>query len=88
MDNIKTYAVISLTTHVIQNVILWDGRTESLTVVDAEGNEQVIPPWQPPEGMCVACIEGTEAGIGWKLENGAFIDVRDLVLHASQQSQV
>lgn len=32
-------------------------------------------PWQPPEGTFVVPLQGS-AGIGWKFENDAFIDVR------------
>ncbi len=60
MSNVKTYAVINEQTNIVENVILWDGESS----------------WQPPAGTYVQSLEGCEAGIGWKFENGAFVDVR------------
>lgn len=100
MNNLKQYAVVNSATHIIENVVLWDGRTEPLpitqpeVVIDDEGNEvdtgkQIVvgyqPPWQPPGGTYVVCIEGTEAGIGWKVEDGEFIDVRSIGQNNSEQ---
>lgn len=58
--DVKNYAVIDEETNVIINVILWDGESN----------------WVPPVGSYVVCIEGTEAGIGWKYENEQFTDIR------------
>ena len=57
---IKNYAVINNQTNIVENVVVWDGENE----------------WLPPEGTYVICIDGAEAGIGWKYENNTFIDVR------------
>lgn len=91
MNNTKSYAVINSQTNIIENVILWDGRTEPLEItkpeiiVDEEGNEietgnmivaEILQPWKPPAGFYVIDIEGTQFGIGWRYNNGEFIDAR------------
>lgn len=100
MNNQKPYAVINSQTHIIENVILWDGRIEPLEItapeiiVDSDGNQietgntvivEVLQPWKPPAGMYTLCIEGTEAGIGWKVVDGEFMDVRSIGQNNSTQ---
>lgn len=91
MNEIKNYAVINNLTNICENVILWDGRTEPIVITEPEtivnengdiietGNSivvETIAPWQPPSNCYVICIDGTEAGIGWKYENRNWIDIR------------
>lgn len=100
MNKIKNYAVVNSLTHLIENVVVWDGRTWPLEVtepiieIDEGGNEvdtgevRVVgyqPPWQPPAGTYAICIDGTEAGIGWKVDDGEFIDVRSIGQNDSEQ---
>jgi len=88
---IKNYAIINSKTHIIENVIIWDGRKEPLqitkpeTIIDEHGNEietgntivvETILPWTAPINTYVVCIENTEAGIGWLYNDGKFVDVR------------
>lgn len=54
------YAVINSETNIVENVVLWDGKSE----------------WQPPAGTYTQSLTGTEAGIGWEFKNGVFIDAR------------
>lgn len=92
MNNTKSYAVINSQTHIVENVILWDGRTEPLEItkpefiIDEEGNEvetgnmivtEILQPWKPPVNTYVICLDGEQAGIGWKYNNGEFIDARE-----------
>jgi hypothetical protein len=42
MSDVKTYAVISSETNIVENVILWDGESE----------------WQPPAGTYVEPLNG------------------------------
>lgn len=91
--NNKIYAVINSKTNIVENVIVWDGRTEVLEVkkpeivLDEEGNEiptgnmvvvEKLLPWLPPKNTYVVCIEGIEAGIGWLYNDGEFTDVREV----------
>jgi hypothetical protein len=87
---IKNYAVVNNLTNICENVVMWDGRTEPIivsepeTIVDENGNivetgnsivVQTIAPWKPPANCYVVCIEN-DCGIGWKYDNGNWIDVR------------
>ena len=89
--DIKPYAIINSKTHIVENVIIWDGRTEPLEIKepeiieDEQGNEietgntvvvETIMPWTAPINTYVICIEGMEAGIGWLYNEGEFQDVR------------
>jgi hypothetical protein len=89
--DIKSYAIINSKTHIVENVIIWDGRTEPLEIKepeiieDEQGNKvetgnmiivQILPRWMPPVNTYVICIDGTEAGIGWIYNEGEFQDVR------------
>jgi hypothetical protein len=91
MNNTKSYAVINSKTNIVENVIVWDGRTEPLEVTAPEiifdehdqeiqtGNMVVVEtllPWKPPVGFYVIDIDGTQYGIGWQYNNGEFIDAR------------
>lgn len=91
MNNTKSYAVINSQTNIVENVIIWDGRTEPLEVTAPEiiydnqgqavetGNMivvDVLQPWKPPVGFYVIDIDGTQYGIGWQYNNGEFIDAR------------
>lgn len=88
---IKNYAVINNLTNICNNVIIWDGQIEPLvisepeTIVDENGNIvetgnsiviRTIQPWLPPADCYVICIDGEQCGIGWKYDNGTWIDVR------------
>jgi hypothetical protein len=93
MNNTKNYAIINSQNHIVENVIIWDGRTEPLEIKepeiieDEQGNKvetgnmivvQTLPRWMPPVNTYVVCIEGIEAGIGWQYENAEFVDVRPI----------
>jgi len=88
---VKNYAVINNLTNICVNVILWDGRIDPIvisepeTIVDENGDVietgnsivvQTIQPWKAPSDCYVVCIEGLEVGIGFKYDNGIWIDVR------------
>lgn len=92
MNNTKSYAVINSKTYIVENVILWDGRTEPLEItkpeiiIDEQGNQvetgnmivaEILQPWKPPVGYYVIDIDGTGFGIGWQYNNGEFIDARE-----------
>lgn len=92
--NNKKYAVINKESNIVENVILWDGRTEVLeikvpeVIIDDNGQEiqtgniiviESIQPWMPPINNYVICIEGTEVGIGWLYNNGEFIEVINVI---------
>jgi hypothetical protein len=91
----KIYAIINSETNIVENVIVWDGRTEPIEItepeiiVDSEGNEiqtsnmivtQILQPWKPPANCYPVCIDDLEAGIGWKYENQQFTDVRPVTI--------
>lgn len=59
--NLQPYAIINSETHIVENAVLWDGNTET---------------WHPPAGFYAVALEDINAGIGWKYENGEFVDVR------------
>jgi len=92
MENVKNYAVINSETNIVENVVLWDGRTKPLEITapeiikDEQGNDietgnliivDVLQPWMPPVGTYVVCIEGIQAGIDWLYNDGEFIDARE-----------
>lgn len=51
------YAVISSSTNIVENVIMWDG----------------VTPWTTPTGCYTVAIGDSGAGIGWSYINGAFV---------------
>jgi hypothetical protein len=51
------YAVISSSTNIVENAIIWDG----------------VTPWTPPAGCYTVPIGSSGAGIGWSYINGAFV---------------
>ena len=55
----STYALVDDNTNIVENIIMWDGNTET---------------WQPPVGFYTVLLENTEAGIGWSYVDGVFIN--------------
>lgn len=65
MEGIKNYAVINNETNIVENVILLSDEAD----------------WKLSTGNYVVCIDGINAGIGWKYENGSFVDVRPVSIY-------
>lgn len=72
MSDVKNYAVISSETNIVENVILLSDESD----------------WNSPTENYVVCIDGTNAGIGWKYENGDFIDVRPVLAYVFDPASI
>lgn len=72
MSDAKAYAVIDPATNVVVNAVMLNDAAE----------------WPIDAGTYVVCLDGTEAGIGWKYENDQFIDVRVQPEPVAQPEQV
>lgn len=72
MSDAKAYAVIDPATNIVVNAVMLGDASE----------------WPADAGTYVVCLDGTDAGIGWKYENDQFIDVRVQPEPVAQPEQV